>query len=147
VPLFFLGSKVADKERLHPRNHARVKDEISSVRFLVRINHYVRKEKQIFSANSVLEMTCRNPTGKPALVLHDGLGSGCSPGSRRPFDPSVYRIVLFDQRGSGRSVPHASEAKIDLCTNTTAHPLADIEQLRWHLDIERWLVFGGPWGS
>ena len=56
MPLFFLGSKVADKERLHPRNHARVKDEISSVRFLVRINHYVRKEKQIFSVNSVLEM-------------------------------------------------------------------------------------------
>jgi proline iminopeptidase len=89
---------------------------------------------------------CGNPSGKAALVLHGGPGSGCSPGSRRPFDPSVYRIVLFDQRGSGRSMPHASESNIDLSTNTTAHLLADIELLRRRLDIERWLVFGGSLG-
>jgi hypothetical protein len=90
--------------------------------------------------------TCGNPSGKPALVLHGGPGSGCSPGSRRPFDPNVYRIVLFDQRGSGRSTPHASEPNIDLSANTTAHLLADIELLRRRLDIERvagvWRVLG-----
>lgn len=90
---------------------------------------------------------CGNPTGKPALVLHGGPGSGCTPGARRYFDPRVYRIVLFDQRGAGRSTPHASAAGIDLSTNTTAHLLADIERLRVHLGIERWLVFGGSWGS
>jgi len=91
--------------------------------------------------------TCGNPEGQPAVVLHGGPGSGCSAGNRRPFNPSLYRIVLFDQRGSGRSTPHASNAGIDLATNTAEHLLADIEHLRRHLDIERWLVFGGSWGS
>jgi proline iminopeptidase len=91
--------------------------------------------------------TCGNPTGKPALVLHGGPGSGCSAGWRQLFNPDVYRIVLFDQRGCGRSTPHASDLNIDLSTNTTAHLLADIELLRQHLDIERWLVLGGSWGS
>ena len=88
-----------------------------------------------------------NPAGKPAVVLHGGPGSGCTPGARRYFDPRAYRIILFDQRGAGRSTPHASSPGIDLSTNTTAHLLADIEQLRVHLGIERWLVFGGSWGS
>jgi proline iminopeptidase len=91
--------------------------------------------------------TCGNPSGKPALVLHGGPGSGCSPGWRRYFNPGRYRIILFDQRGSGRSTPHASEPDIDLSTNTTHHLLADIERLRRHLGIERWLLLGGSWGS
>lgn len=91
--------------------------------------------------------TCGNPSGKPALVLHGGPGSGCTANARRYFDPVAYRIVLFDQRGSGRSTPHASDADIDLSTNTTLHLLADIERLRQHLGIERWLVLGGSWGS
>ncbi|SEE79861.1 proline iminopeptidase [Rhizobiales bacterium GAS188] len=90
---------------------------------------------------------CGNPSGKPALVLHGGPGSGCSPGWRQYFDPAIYRIVLFDQRGCGRSMPHASDPSIDLSTNMTAHLLADIERLRRHLGIERWLVLGGSWGS
>ncbi len=90
---------------------------------------------------------CGNPMGKPALVLHGGPGSGCTTGARRYFDPSRYRIVLFDQRGSGRSTPHASAPDADLSANTTDHLLADIERLRQHLGIERWLVFGGSWGS
>lgn len=90
---------------------------------------------------------CGNPAGKPALVLHGGPGSGCSPGARRYFDPAVYRVVLFDQRGCGRSLPHAGELEVDLSTNTTAHLLGDIEALRRHLDIEKWLVLGGSWGS
>lgn len=90
---------------------------------------------------------CGNPSGKPALVLHGGPGSGCSAGNRRSFNPNAYRIVLFDQRGCGRSTPHASSAIVDLSTNTTEHLLSDIERLRRHLGIDQWLVFGGSWGS
>ncbi len=90
---------------------------------------------------------CGNPSGKPALVLHGGPGSGCSASARRQFDPHRYRIVLFDQRGAGRSRPHASASNIDLACNTTQHSLADIERLRRNLGIERWLVFGTSWGS
>jgi proline iminopeptidase len=90
---------------------------------------------------------CGNPAGKPAVVLHGGPGSGCTPGARRFFDPAAYRIVLFDQRGCGRSTPHASDPTTDLAPNTTRHLLADIERLRALLGIERWLVLGGSWGS
>ena len=90
---------------------------------------------------------CGNPEGKPAVVLHGGPGSGCSPGMRRYFDPAAYRVVLFDQRGCGRSRPHASDASVDLTSNTTEHLIEDIDQLRKHLGIERWQVFGGSWGS
>lgn len=98
-------------------------------------------------ANVVYWEVCGNPHGKPALVLHGGPGSGCTPRHRRYFDPDAYRIVLLDQRGSGRSTPHAGEPTTDLSTNTTHHLLRDIELLRGHLDIERWLVFGNSWGS
>jgi proline iminopeptidase len=90
---------------------------------------------------------CGAPAGRPALVLHGGPGSGCSTGMRRYFDPEVYRVVLFDQRGAGRSKPHPSDPNIGLSANTTAHLLVDIERLRRHLGIERWLVFGVSWGS
>jgi proline iminopeptidase len=90
---------------------------------------------------------CGNPGGKPALVLHGGPGAGCTPWWRRLFDPDAYRIVLFDQRGCGHSRPHASAPTVDLATNTTHHLIADIERLRRHLAIERWLVLGGSWGS
>ena len=91
--------------------------------------------------------SCGNPAGKPALVLHGGPGSGCSAWQRRLFDPARYRVVLFDQRNAGRSTPHAGEPEVDLTTNTTAHLIADIELLRELLDIDRWLVLGGSWGS
>ena len=90
--------------------------------------------------------TCGNPHGKPAVVLHGGPGSGCSPWHRRLFDPSAYRLVLFDQRNCGRSTPHASALDTSLGSNTTAHLIADMEQLRQHLSISRWLLFGGSWG-
>ncbi len=90
---------------------------------------------------------CGNPAGKPALVLHGGPGSGCSVGSRRPFDPERYRVVLMDQRGSGRSTPHAGDDVSALVANTTHHLLADIELLRTKLGIQRWLIFGGSWGT
>jgi proline iminopeptidase len=88
-----------------------------------------------------------NPNGKAAIVLHGGPGSGSSAGFRRWFDPHRYRVVLMDQRGSGRSTPHASEPNVDLSTNTTRHLVADIERLRERLAIERWLVWGGSWGT
>ena len=91
--------------------------------------------------------TCGNPEGKPALVLHGGPGSGCTVNARRYFDPDAYRIVLLDQRGSGRSTPHASLPDVDLSTNTTHHLIGDIEALRRHLGIRQWLVLGGSWGS
>ncbi|HZN05309.1 MAG TPA: prolyl aminopeptidase [Pyrinomonadaceae bacterium] len=83
-----------------------------------------------------------NPNGKPAVFLHGGPGAGLIPEYRRFFDPEAYRVILFEQRGSGRSLPHAS-----LEDNTTWHLVADIEKLRNHFGVEQWLVFGGSWGS
>jgi proline iminopeptidase len=97
--------------------------------------------------NELYWETCGSPDGKPAVVLHGGPGSGCSVRMRRYFDPAAYRVVLFDQRGCGRSRPHAGDPRVDLATNTTAHLLRDIERLRSHLGVERWLVFGASWGS
>ncbi len=85
---------------------------------------------------------CGNPDGLPVVFLHGGPGAGLSPYHRRFFDPACWRVVLFDQRGAGQSTPFAS-----LGANTTPHLVADIETLRTHLGIERWLVFGGSWGS
>lgn len=85
---------------------------------------------------------CGNPKGKPVVMLHGGPGGGCNAKMRRFHDPAKYRIVLFDQRGAGRSTPHA-----DLVGNTTWDLVADIEKLREKLGIERWQVFGGSWGS
>ena len=85
---------------------------------------------------------CGNPAGKPAVFLHGGPGGGCSPEHRRLFDPERYRVLLFDQRGCGRSKPHGS-----LDANTTWDLVGDIERLRELMGVERWLVFGGSWGS
>jgi len=87
-----------------------------------------------------------NPNGKPALALHGGPGSGLSAGRRRSFDPDLYRLVQFDQRGCGLSTPSVADLDTDLATNTTHHVIADIELLREHLGIDRWLVWGGSWG-
>ncbi len=92
--------------------------------------------------HSVYWELCGNPQGKPAVFLHGGPGAGCSPDHRRLFDPERYCVLLFDQRGCGRSRPSAS-----LDHNTTWHLVADIEYLRTLLGVERWLVFGGSWGS
>jgi proline iminopeptidase len=88
-----------------------------------------------------------NPTGKPVVFLHGGPGAEVSPRHRRAFDPAKYRIILFDQRGSGKSRPHASDPGYNLAVNTTWHLVADIETLREHFGIDRWQVFGGSWGS
>ena len=85
---------------------------------------------------------CGTPGGKPAVFLHGGPGSGCSPKQRQQFDPKKYDVLLFDQRGCGRSTPFAS-----LEDNTTWHLVADIERLRTMAGIDQWMVFGGSWGS
>jgi proline iminopeptidase len=95
---------------------------------------------------SVYWETVGSPTGTPAVFLHGGPGGGCSPGHRRNFDPASYRAVLFDQRGCGRSTPSAADPHTDLSVNTTDHLVADIERLREHLGIERWVVVGVSWG-
>jgi proline iminopeptidase len=102
---------------------------------------------EVGDGNSVYYEECGNPQGKPALVVHGGPGSGCTPGHRRAFDPAKYRIILFDQRNCGRSLPHASDPAVDLSANTTGHLIADMELLRAHLGVEKWLLYGGSWGS
>jgi len=90
--------------------------------------------------------TSGNPDGKPAVVVHGGPGTGSSPRHRRLFDPEAYLIIQFDQRGSGRSTPHAGDPTTDLSSNTTHHLVADMERLGEHLGVERWLLWGGSWG-
>jgi proline iminopeptidase len=97
--------------------------------------------------HSVYWEACGNPDGRPALFLHGGPGSGCSAGQRRFFDPDRYRIVLFDQRGAGRSRPLADEPDVDLTTNTTHHLIADIETLRHLQGVDRWTILGMSWGT
>ena len=87
-----------------------------------------------------------NSHGRAVVALHGGPGSGLSPNRRRLFDPSAYRIIQLDQRGCGRSTPHAGDPGTDLATNTTHHLIADLERLRDHLGVERWLIWGGSWG-
>ncbi|MGH8915882.1 MAG: alpha/beta fold hydrolase, partial [Acidimicrobiia bacterium] len=89
---------------------------------------------------------CGNPSGTPAVVLHGGPGSGSTARLRRLFDPAAYRIVLFDQRGAGRSQPRV-EALTDLDANTTRHLVADLGRLRDQLGVERWVVYGLSWGA
>jgi proline iminopeptidase len=97
--------------------------------------------------NFVYWDVCGNPAGKPALVVHGGPGSGSRAGMRRFFDPRRYRVILFDQRGCGRSTPHASDPSTDMRCNTTAHLIADMERLREKLGIDRWQLYGHSWGS
>ncbi|MEX0681976.1 MAG: prolyl aminopeptidase [Dehalococcoidia bacterium] len=110
------------------------------------IEPYERGLLDLGDGNQLYWETCGNPAGKAAVVLHGGPGSGCTGWHRRLFDPEAYRIVLFDQRNCGRSTPHASAPDTDLATNNTANLIADIERLREHLGVERWLVLGGSWG-
>jgi proline iminopeptidase len=111
------------------------------------IEPYARGMLEASHGNRVYWETCGAPDGKPVVVLHGGPGSGCTAWHRRLFDPAAYRIVLFDQRGCGRSTPHASLHDTSLDANTTPDLIADIEALRELLGVERWLVWGGSFGS
>ena len=106
------------------------------------IEPYAAHRLAVDGIHSLHVEECGSRDGVPALFLHGGPGAGCEPFHRRFFDPGRYRLILFDQRGCGRSTPHA-----ELRRNTTAHLVSDIEAVREHLGIDRWLVFGGSWGS
>ncbi|MBI5462814.1 MAG: prolyl aminopeptidase [Gammaproteobacteria bacterium] len=110
--------------------------------FYPEIHPYVRHTLAVDAVHQLYIEESGNPQGIPVVFLHGGPGAGCEPFQRRFFDPQRYRIVLFDQRGCGKSTPHA-----ELAGNTTQDLVADIERIREHLGIERWLVFGGSWGS
>ena len=111
------------------------------------IEPYATGMLDVGDGNLVYWEACGNPGGKPVLVVHGGPGSGCGTGVRRFFDPDRYRIILFDQRGCGRSRPHASDPATDMRHNTTWHLVADMELLREHLGVDRWVLHGGSWGS
>jgi proline iminopeptidase len=111
------------------------------------IEPYDRGMLPVGDGNAIAWEVSGARNGKPAVVLHGGPGQGCSPNMRRAFDPERYRIILFDQRGCGRSTPHASDPATDMRFNTTGHLVADMEALRECLGVERWLVCGGSWGS
>jgi len=106
------------------------------------IDPFDQRMMDVGDGHRVYVEQCGNPKGTPVIVLHGGPGGGCSPAMRRYFDPSHYRVVLFDQRGCGRSRPHASVEN-----NTTWDLVQDIERIRTALSIERWAVFGGSWGA
>ncbi|KMK65451.1 prolyl aminopeptidase [Puniceibacterium sp. IMCC21224] len=106
------------------------------------VDPFDQRMLDVGAGHTIYVEQCGNPQGIPVIVLHGGPGGGCSPSMRRYFDPSVYRVVLFDQRGCGRSRPHAS-----VIDNTTWDLVADIEQIRGALDIDRFIVFGGSWGA
>ena len=106
------------------------------------VDPFDQRRMDVGEGHEIYVEQCGNPEGIPVVVLHGGPGGGCSPAMRRYFDPKRYRVVLFDQRGCGRSRPHAS-----VKDNTTWHLVRDIEQIREALGIEQWIVFGGSWGA
>ena len=106
------------------------------------IDPFDQRMIEVGEGHRVYVEQCGNPNGAPVVVLHGGPGGGCSPAMRRYFDPNVWRVILFDQRGCGRSRPHAA-----VSDNTTWDLVRDIEQIRSLLGIERWAVFGGSWGA
>jgi len=115
----------------------------SAVQYLYpAIEPFDQRMLQVGDGHTIHVEQSGNPEGQPVIVLHGGPGGGCSPAMRRYFDPAVYRIILFDQRGCGKSRPYAS---VD--ANTTWHLVNDIETIRAVLDIDGWIVFGGSWGA
>lgn len=115
---------------------------MTTPRLYPQIEPYSRFRLEVGDGHELYCELCGNPDGKPVVVLHGGPGAGCSPFMRRFFDPRAYRIVLFDQRGAGKSTPSGG-----LEANTTWDLVHDLEKLRVHLGIERWSLFGGSWGS
>ena len=110
--------------------------------FYPEIEPYNQGMLNVSDVHAIYYEECGNPDGKPVVFVHGGPGGGTRTAERRYFDPDAYRIVLFHQRGCGKSTPHAC-----LDDNTTWHLVADMEQLREHLGIDRWMLFGGSWGS
>lgn len=122
--------------------HKSVSQNTASDLLYPSIGPFDQRMLKVSGGHRIYVEQCGNPKGIPVVVLHGGPGGGCSPAMRRFFDPSVYRVILFDQRGCGKSTPHASVEN-----NTTWDLVADIEMIRQVLEIERWIVFGGSWGA
>ena len=142
------GAASAEEAAMHIVPRRRGTDpSAASERMYPPIEPYASGLLDVGDGQQIYWEECGNPDGKPAVFLHGGPGGGCSPADRQLFDPARYRLVLLDQRGCGRSQPHASEPGADLSVNTTWHLVADLERLREARGIERWLVFGGSWGS
>jgi len=121
----------------------KIPDQKRAVQYLYPpIDAFDQRMLDVGQGHTVYMEQSGNPDGIPVVVLHGGPGGGCSPAMRRYFDPKVYRVIMFDQRGCGRSRPHAS-----VKDNTTWHLVADIERIRSLLGIEAWAVFGGSWGA
>jgi len=125
-----------------PRRKDPIQDPMTTPRLYPQTEPHRRLRLPVSGGHELYVEECGNPDGKPVVVLHGGPGAGCSPFMRRFFDPRAYRVVLFDQRGAGKSTPSAG-----LEENTTWDLVADIERVRAHLGIERWQAFGGSWGS
>lgn len=106
------------------------------------IKAYAKHKLTVDNIHTLHIEECGSPGGLPVLFVHGGPGAGCGPSDRRFFDPDKYRIILYDQRGAGKSTPHAC-----LENNTTDHLINDIETIREHLNIDQWVLFGGSWGS
>ena len=118
-------------------------DQKRAVQYLYpSVDPFDQRMLEVGHGHQIYVEQCGNPDGIPVVVLHGGPGGGCSPAMRRYFDTSLYRVILFDQRGCGRSRPHASVEN-----NTTWHLVDDIEKIRATLDIDQWIVFGGSWGA
>lgn len=121
----------------------KIADQKSAVQYLYPpIEPFDRQMMDMGDGHHIYVEQSGRTDGVPVIVLHGGPGGGCSPAMRRYFDPKIYRIILFDQRGCGRSKPHASVEN-----NTTWHLVADIERIRRSFGIDRWIVFGGSWGA
>jgi proline iminopeptidase len=137
-----------DKQRSHARHAVLAKRKRTSRRpaglrtLYPPLKPYRTGYLRVSDVHEIYFEECGNPNGKPAVFVHGGPGAGCDARARSFFDPDAYRIVLFDQRGCGRSRPHAS-----LEDNTTWRLVEDMERLRTRLEIDKWLVFGGSWGS
>ncbi|WP_111558331.1 prolyl aminopeptidase [Paracoccus sediminilitoris] len=106
------------------------------------VEPFARHMLEVGDGHSLYVEECGNPQGRPVIVLHGGPGGGCSPFMRRFFDPDHFRVILFDQRGCGRSRPTAS-----VTANTTPHLVGDLALIRDHLGVDQWLLFGGSWGA
>jgi proline iminopeptidase len=118
-------------------------DQKRAVQFLYPpVEPFDQRMIEVGQGHKIYVEQCGNPKGVPVVVLHGGPGGGCSPAMRRYFDPNVYRVILFDQRGCGRSRPHASVED-----NTTWHLVEDIEKIRVLLGVKNWMAFGGSWGA
>ncbi len=111
-------------------------------KFFPEITPYRQMRLKVDAIHEIYIEECGNPTGQPVLFLHGGPGAGLSEKHRRLFDPKHFRIILFDQRGAGQSTPHA-----ELKDNTTWDLISDIEKIREKLEIKKWMIFGGSWGS